>query len=59
MIRAIQRRAPTRSRIRLLGISKRQYPRKNRPAPMPYCVAVNPRSRWSALAANPMFTRSM
>jgi hypothetical protein len=33
--RAIQRLAPTRSRIKLLGTSKRKYPKKNAPAPSP------------------------
>jgi hypothetical protein len=35
MMRAIQRRAPTRCRIRLLGISKGKNPRKKMPAPSP------------------------
>src|SRR5688500_16927937 len=34
MMRAIQIRAPTRSRIRLLGISKMKYPRKKSAAPV-------------------------
>ena len=35
MIRAIQRRAPTLCRSRLLGTSKRKYPTKKMPAPRP------------------------
>jgi len=35
MIRAYQRRAPTRPRIRLLGTSNRKYPMKNSEAPRP------------------------
>ena len=42
MMRASQRRAPTRSRMRLLGTSNRNAPRKKMPAPNPYTWAVNP-----------------
>ena len=35
VMRASHRRAPTRSRIRLLGTSNRKYPTKNSPAPRP------------------------
>jgi hypothetical protein len=35
IMRAIHRRAPMRSRIMLLGISKMKYPMKNNPAPSP------------------------
>jgi len=58
MIRAIQVRAPTRARMRLLGISQSTYPRKKMPAPKPYIAGLNPSSRFICSAAKPMFTRS-
>ena len=58
MIRAIQRRAPTRCKIRLLGTSHRQYPRKNTPEPNPNAAELNPSLEFICSAANPTFTRS-
>ncbi len=58
-ILAIQRFAPTRWRIRLLGTSNRKYPRKKMPAPTPYTCSLKPRSPLICNLANPTFTRSM
>jgi hypothetical protein len=59
MMRAIQRRAPTRSRITLLGTSKMKYPRKKMPAPKPKMKALNPRSLFIVSAATATLVRSM
>ena len=45
MIRAIQTRAPTRSRKMLEGTSNRKYPMKNNPAPSPKAASLKP-SAW-------------
>ena len=58
MIRAIQSRAPNLSSARLLGISKKKYPKKKIPAPHPNIVAVKPRSLFICSAAKPTLTRS-
>ena len=59
MIRAIQRRAPTRSRIMFPGTSNSAYPRKKIPAPSPYNCELKPRSLFIVSDANAMFVRSM
>jgi hypothetical protein len=58
MMRAIHRRAPTRSRMRLLGTSNRKYPMKKMPAPKPYTASEYARSAAICNLAKPMFTRS-
>jgi hypothetical protein len=51
MMRAIQTRAPTLWRIRLLGTSKRKYPMKKMPAPRPNALAERPMSAFMVSAA--------
>jgi hypothetical protein len=58
MIRAIQRRAPTRASSRLLGTSHRKYDRKKMPPPNPKTVGDRRRSLTMSSAANPRLTRS-
>src|SRR5437764_11082941 len=58
MIRAIHLRAPTFSRMRLLGTSKMRYPQKNIPTPKPYWALVKPRSWGMVNAAAFTFKRS-
>ena len=58
MIRAIHSRAPNRSSAKLLGTSKKKYPKKKIPAPQPNIVAVKPRSLFICSAAKPTLTRS-
>ena len=58
MIRAIHLRAPTRSRNRFDGTSKRKYARKKMPAPKPNADADRPRSLFIVSAAKLTLTRS-
>src|SRR6478672_8178027 len=58
MIRAIHLRAPTRSRNRFDGTSKRKYARKKMPAPKPKAESDSPRSLFMVSAAKLTFTRS-
>ena len=58
MIRAIHLRAPTRSRNRFDGTSKRKYARKKMPAPKPKVEADRPISLFIVRAAKPTLTRS-
>ena len=58
MIRAIHTRAPIRARMRLLGTSKRKYPRKKMPAPRPYTVSLKPSADFIWSCANPILIRS-
>src|SRR5579872_2409142 len=59
MMRASQRRAPTRTSRRLLGISNTQYPTKKIPAANPYTAGVKPKSSFICRAAKLMFVRSI
>ncbi len=58
MIRAIHLLAPTRSRNKLDGTSKKKYARKKMPAPKPKAEADRPRSLFMVSAAKPTLTRS-
>ncbi len=58
MIRAIHLRAPTRSRNRFDGTSKKKYARKKTPAPNPKAEADSPRSLVMVTAPKPTLTRS-
>src|SRR6185295_1911564 len=58
MMRAIHLRAPTRSRNRFDGTSKRKYARKKMPAPKPKAESDSPRSLFMVSAAKLTFTRS-
>ena len=57
-IRAIQIRAPTRWRIRLLGNSKSRYPIKKIPDRNPNTSLERPSALFISSAAKPKFTRS-
>ncbi len=57
-IRAIQMRAPTFWRIRLLGSSKRRYPIKKIPERKPKTSLESPSALFISSAAKPKFTRS-
>src|SRR5215510_7647854 len=57
-MRAIQIRAPTRSIIRLLGISNRKYPMKKTPAPNPKTAGSNFSASFKRNAAKPTLMRS-
>jgi hypothetical protein len=57
-MRAIQIRAPILCNAKLLGISKREYPKKKTPARNPNCWLVTANSLFMVSAANPMLMRS-